>query len=157
MLIMREVMQYIVALYFSVAWTVKCSTGWRPPLWVSLCRDSPVLSIVSCLSYVSFVSYHFDRFYPQSVVFGIFSLGVDAIGNDDDLSHVDLPNFKQLQLGFQMSQRGTPKKENHLNTISKMKGLCAFAHVQLQEGFIPTSKIAIKILDRQYIFLKNKK
>jgi len=25
-----------------------------------------------------------------------WSLGVDAIGDDDDLSHVYLPNFKQL-------------------------------------------------------------
>ena len=33
---------------------------------------------------------------------GLFE--VDAIGDDDDLSHVYLPNFKQLQLGFQMSQ-----------------------------------------------------
>ena len=28
------------------------------------------------------------------------SLVVDAIGDDDDLSHVYLPNFKQLLLGF---------------------------------------------------------
>ena len=26
----------------------------------------------------------------------LVSLGVDAIGDDDDLSHVYLPNFKQL-------------------------------------------------------------
>ena len=54
---------------------------------------------------------------------------VDAIGDDDDLSHVYLPNFKQLQLGFQTSQRGTKKKENHLHTISKMMG--TLVHVQL--------------------------
>ena len=40
-----------------------------------------------------------------------------------------LPNFKQLQLGFQTSQRGTKKKENHLHTISKMMG--TLVHVQL--------------------------
>ena len=48
---------------------------------------------------------------------------------DDDLSHHYLPNFKQLQLGFQTSQRGTKKKENHLHTISKMMG--TLVHVQL--------------------------
>ena len=28
--------------------------------------------------------------------YGLWSLGVDVIGDDDDLSHVYLPNFKQL-------------------------------------------------------------
>ena len=34
---------------------------------------------------------HGDAVWKQ-----IWSLGVDAIGDDDDLSHVYLPNFKQL-------------------------------------------------------------
>ena len=51
-----------------------------------------------------------------------FPFGSSPSLHSDDLSHHYLPNFKQLQLGFQMSQRGTKKKENHLNTISKMMG-----------------------------------
>ena len=56
---------------------------------------------------------------PELHLFEVYDIGNDG---DDDLSHHYLPNFKQLQLGFQMSQRGTKKKENHLNTISKMMG-----------------------------------
>ena len=36
---------------------------------------------------------------PELELFEVWefgSLGVDAIGDDDDLSHVYLPNFKQL-------------------------------------------------------------
>ena len=39
------------------------------------------------------------------------------------------PFFKTLQLGFQMSYRGSRKKENHHNSISKM--MCTLIHGQL--------------------------
>ena len=56
------------------------------------------------------------RLKPELELFEVDDNGDD---NDDDLSHHYLPNFKQLQIGFQTSQRGTIKKENHPNTISK--------------------------------------
>ena len=47
----------------------------------------------------------------------------------NQLFNQKLPNFKKLQLGFQMSWGGTKKKENNLNIISKMMG--TLVHVQL--------------------------
>ena len=36
------------------------------------------------------------RLEPELGLFEVWSLGVDAIGDDDDLSHIYLQNFKQL-------------------------------------------------------------
>ena len=47
----------------------------------------------------------------------------------NQLFNQKLPNFKKLQLGFQMSWGGTKKKENNLNIISKMMG--TLVHVKL--------------------------
>ena len=33
---------------------------------------------------------------PKLELFEVWEFGVDAIGDDDDFSHVYLPNFKQL-------------------------------------------------------------